>query len=121
MRARDLEKFRKRLVEERDRIKESIKEHEAQVRQYDEIGGRVHSNHMADQGTDEFRHEQAFKLLQSENRYLYRIEDALQRIEDGTYGKCELCGEAIAAPRLEALPYARMCIQCAEKEDAKRG
>ncbi len=121
MRTRDLEKYRKLLMEERERILESIKEHEAQIRQYDEIEGRVHSNHMADQGTDEFRHEQAIRLLQSENRYLYRIEDALQRVEDGTYGKCELCGKAISTQRLTAIPYTRLCIECAEKEDAKRG
>jgi DnaK suppressor protein len=59
--------------------------------------------------------------LQSENRYLYRIEDAIQRIEDGTYGKCELCGTVIGTKRLTALPYTRFCIDCAEKEDAKRG
>jgi RNA polymerase-binding protein DksA len=121
MRTRDLEKYRGLLLEERERILESIKEHDAQVRQYDEIEGRVHSNHMADQGTDEFRHEQAIRLLQSENRYLYRIEDAIQRIEDGTYGKCELCGTVIGTKRLTALPYTRFCIDCAEKEDAKRG
>ena len=121
MRTRDLEKFRKRLVEERDRIAESLKGHESQIRQYDEIEGRVHSNHMADQGTDEFRHEQAIRLVQSEGRYLYRIEDALQRVEDGIYGRCELCDQAINKERLDALPYTRMCIECAEKEDAKRG
>ena len=121
MRSRDLDKFRTRLLEERERILDNVKEHESQVRQYDEIEGRVHSNHMADQGTDEFRHEQAIRLLQSENRFMYRIEDALQRIEDGTYGKCELCDKAINKERLTALPYTRFCIECAEKEDAKRG
>jgi len=121
MRTRDLAKFRSRLTEERDRIKKSIKKHQESLDHRDNVDGMSHSNHMADQGTDEFRQEQMIGLMQSENRYLYRLEDALQRIEDGSYGVCELCEGPIAANRLEALPYTRMCIECAEKEDAKRG
>ena len=121
MRARDLAKFRERLQEERDRIVKSIKRHQEVLDYRDNVDGMAHSNHMADQGTDEFRQEQQIGLMQSENRYLYRIEDALQRIEDGSYGTCELCEGPISVERLEALPYTRMCIECAEKEDAKRG
>ena len=51
-------------------------------------------------------------------RYLYNIEEALNRIEDGTYGKCVECEQAIGLPRLRRLPYTRMCIDCKEKEEA---
>jgi len=120
MRARDLKKFRNRLQEEKERITKSIKRHQEALDHSKQVDGMSHSNHMADQGTDEARQEQMIGLMQSERRYLYRIEDALQRIEDGSYGKCELCEEQIGLPRLEALPYTRLCIECAEKEDAKR-
>jgi DnaK suppressor protein len=121
MRQRDLAKFRKRLQEEKDRIAKSMKRHQEVLDHSKQVDGMAHSNHMADQGTDEARQEQMIGLMQSEGRYLYRLEDALQRIEDGSYGSCELCEGNISIERLEALPYTRMCIECAEKEDAKRG
>ncbi len=121
MRSRELAKYRTRLVEERERIRKSIARHQEVLDHSKQVDGMAHSNHMADQGTDEARQEQAIGLMQSESRYLYRIDDALKRIEDGTYGQCELCSETINQERLEALPYTRMCIDCAEKEDAKRG
>ena len=121
MRARDLAKFRDKLLVEKDRMLKSMKKHQDALDHSENVDGMAHSNHMADQGTDEFRQEQMIGLMQSEGRYLYRIEDALQRIEDGSYGKCELCEGNINVERLDALPYTRMCIECAEKEDAKRG
>lgn len=121
MRQRDLAKFRKRLLEEKERIKESMNRHKEVLDHSQQVDGMAHSNHMADQGTDEARQEQMIGLMQREGRYLYRLEDALQRIENGTYGTCELCGEQIGLARIESLPYTRMCIDCAEKEEAKRG
>jgi DnaK suppressor protein len=52
------------------------------------------------------------QLAQTESRELMRIEHALQRVRQGTYGLCEICGSKIAAVRLQALPYATMCIEC---------
>lgn len=121
MRSRDLAKFRKKITEEKERITASIKKHQEALDHRGNVDGMSHSNHMADQGTDEFRQEQMIGLMQSEGRYLYRLEDALNRIEDGSYGTCELCQGPINIERLDALPYTRMCIECAEKEDAKRG
>lgn len=122
MRKRELDKFRSALEEERERIKKSLKRHQASVKKVEEDGGEraAHSNHVADQGTDEFSYEQLLNLVKSESRYLYRVEEALQRIDEGSYGKCELCGNDIGKARLEALPYTRMCIECAEKEESKR-
>jgi RNA polymerase-binding transcription factor DksA len=48
------------------------------------------------------------------------VNDALQRIEDGTYGRCQRCGSTIPSARLEALPHARFCISCQSAEDALR-
>jgi DnaK suppressor protein len=73
---------------------------------------------MADQGSDEFQYETTIKFANKEGRHLYNIEEALTRIEDGTCGKCLGCGQNIALPRLKRLPYARLCIECKEKEEA---
>jgi DnaK suppressor protein len=69
--------------------------------------------HMADLGSDNFELENTLGLVDSERRILEEIEDALIRIDDGTYGICEGNGEAIPKARLEAIPWARYCVKCA--------
>ncbi len=72
----------------------------------------AHSTHMADQGTDNFDRELALNLASSRQDSIYDIEDAIRRIDDGTYGACESCGCAIERPRLKALPFAKKCMGC---------
>jgi len=60
------------------------------------------------------------QLAQTESRELVRIEHALERIRQGTYGQCEICGGKIAAVRLQALPYATMCIECQQKVEREQ-
>ena len=69
--------------------------------------------HMADIGTDNFEMENTLGLMDSERRLLVEIEDALGRIQDGTYGVCEGNDESIPKARLEAIPWARFCVKCA--------
>lgn len=78
-----------------------------------------HSTHMADHGTDNFDRELALSLASSRQDSIYDIEDALQRLDEGTYGACEACGCAIERPRLKALPFAKMCMAC--QNAAERG
>ncbi len=73
--------------------------------------------HMADQGTDNMEREKAYYFATREGRLLYHIEQALERIEDGSYGLCHECNEPISAARLEAVPHARLCINCKMKEE----
>ena len=72
---------------------------------------------MADVGTDAFEQELTLNLLGSEKDVLEQIEAALKRIEEGTYGRCEECGGAIPKARLEAIPYAALCVKCALREE----
>lgn len=71
--------------------------------------------HMADMGTDNFEQEFTLSLMESDAGTLDKIETALERIEDGTYGSCEECGARIPKTRLNAIPYATMCVQCASE------
>jgi RNA polymerase-binding protein DksA len=73
--------------------------------------------HTADLGTDAYEQEVALSLLQSEERRLEAISSALQRLRDGTYGQCESCGRAISRERLHAVPYTRLCIDCARRAE----
>jgi len=68
--------------------------------------------HQADAGSDAYDRDFALSLLSQEQDALYEIEEALKRIELGTYGVCEMSGKPIAHPRLEALPFARYTVEC---------
>lgn len=70
--------------------------------------------HMADVGSDNFEQEQTLSFMQSESDLLDKVEEALQRIKDGSYGICEECECRIPKVRLNFLPYASMCVKCAE-------
>jgi RNA polymerase-binding transcription factor DksA len=74
-------------------------------------------NHMAELGSGNFDRELTLSLLGSERNALDEIEAALERIEDGTYGRCETCGVKLPEPRLEAIPYAALCVQCASEQE----
>ena len=68
--------------------------------------------HQADAGSDAYDRDFALSLLSQEQDALYEIEEALKRIELGTYGTCEMSGKPIAHARLEAIPFARYTVEC---------
>lgn len=79
----------------------------------------TYSTHMADHGTDEQEKEKTYYYATRENKYLMYIEEALERIEAGTYGICTSCHKEIPRERLEAVPHTQLCVPCklAEKQD----
>ena len=77
--------------------------------------------HMADLGSDNFEQEFTLSLIENNGATLEQIEAALERIEEGTYGQCEECGVKIPKARLNALPYATLCIKCAEAQEKSAG
>ena len=68
--------------------------------------------HQADAGSDAYDRDFALSLLSQEQDSLYEIDEALKRIESGSYGVCENCGKHIPHPRLEALPFTRYTVDC---------
>jgi DnaK suppressor protein len=73
--------------------------------------------HMADIGSDNFEQEFTLSLMESDGGTLAQIETSLERIEEGTYGQCEECGVKIPKSRLNAIPYATLCVRCAEQQE----
>lgn len=71
--------------------------------------------HMADVGTENYDQEFTLGLIENEQETLKLIDEALGRIEEGSYGRCAECDQPIAKARLSALPYTRYCIECARK------
>jgi DnaK suppressor protein len=79
--------------------------------------------HLADVGTDAFEQEVSATLMQNERQIQGEVAAALERIETGTFGRCQRCGKDIAKGRLDALPYTRCCVECAQnaEEDGEAG
>jgi RNA polymerase-binding protein DksA len=123
---KDIKFFEERLLAERQKILKDMGHLETtvlKVNQRDSSGDLSgYSFHMADAGTDAMEREKAFMFASAEGRILMEIDDALRRLYKGEYGICEICGNPIARARLEAMPYARLCVSCKEKEErASRG
>jgi RNA polymerase-binding protein DksA len=118
----DTDRFRRMLTEERARLQEALEHiHQSNVLSLEEAGGEETSfdNHPADSATITFDREMDYTLEGNAEAVLAAIDDALRRIEDGTYGTCQRCGKEIPAERLEAAPYVELCIDC--KREAERG
>lgn len=109
----EIEKFKKRLEEMRDHLTHSLQGQTAEVKTPDEATG--YSQHQADQGTDDFDRTINLEVTNSEYAILRQIERALEKIEESSYGKCDLTGDEIPLARLEAVPYATMTVQAQEK------
>lgn len=73
--------------------------------------------HMADVGTDNYERELMIELIQNGEDSVRNIDDALERIEEGTFGICEACEKKINRERLKAVPYASLCINCQREEE----
>lgn len=121
MKKKDLEKYEKLLLARRAELVEEmglLKKAALETTIKDSSGDlSSYSYHMADQGTDAMEREKAFLMASKSGRLLYHIDEALRRIKDGGFGKCMECGQDISTARLEAVPHARLCIACKEKEE----
>lgn len=83
-----------------------------------EASGDISEN-PAEQATDNSEQELSLGRMASQTREIREIDEALERIKDGTFGKCEECGKAVPAARLEAIPYARLCTACQLKAEGE--
>ncbi len=121
---RELESFRKKILAERERIIEELGRINESIKKaaVEEGVNLTYSNHLADQGTDGMEKEKLYYYASQEGFYLRALDEALERIERGIYGKCESCEELIPKKRLNAVPSARLCIKCQnEEEKGRRG
>ncbi|HLE78413.1 MAG TPA: TraR/DksA C4-type zinc finger protein [bacterium] len=118
---RDFASFRRLLVEERARLLEELEameEHTPEVE--DQVGmdiGGGYDEDLADVASSTFEREKGLALESSVQQLLTQVEEALARIDEGTYGICVRCGNPIDSARLKVLPYATLCIRCKEEEE----
>jgi DnaK suppressor protein len=111
-----LDRFRKRLDEERERLVEVIRDIEAEreeVRLTETSSERSPDPNTAEGGSLAFELEKELSLAENAKDLLAKVEEAIDRMKQGDYGECAECGTAIPVARLEVLPYAKTCVECA--------
>ena len=108
-----VDKFKKRLEDLRSQLTQTLEGTTKEVKRPDEATG--YSQHQADQGTDDFDRTISLQVTTTEYEILRQIERALEKIDENTYGICDISGEEIPLPRLEAVPYATMTVKAQEK------
>jgi len=112
----DAEHARQLIVSEKERLEGLVREREAEgvgtqseTDQISELSSL--DQHQGDIGTETFEREKDFSLLEQLEAEIGDLDAALRKIDDGTYGTCEVCGKQIEAERLEAVPGTRTCIE----------
>ena len=110
----DVDRFRQQLLEERARVQHALSflHEDSQGTMSDESGEPGIDQHPADSATVTLDREIGDSLELNEEHVLQEIDAALVRIDQGSFGTCEHCHQAIPEERLEALPQARFCIDC---------
>jgi len=112
----DTDLTRQRLAEERERL-EGVKstfddEHLGDLTESESTGElSSYDQHQADMGTETFEREKDLSILEQVESELGDVEHALRRLDEGTYGTCEVCGKVIPDERLEAMPATRLCLE----------
>lgn len=113
---KDLKFFTELIVEQKTEILENarrLRESLIDENTGDYVGDNsTFSMHMAEQGSDEMEREKAYMFIQRDEKHLFYLENALERIAKKTYGLCISCGKSISKARLEAVPITSHCINC---------
>jgi DnaK suppressor protein len=108
----DIERFRKRLLDMKAQYTNLVRHVSEEVKTTDESKG--YSQHQADEGTDDFDRSISLQVSGEEFKILRQIDRALEKIDENTYGICDITNEEISVPRLEAIPYATMTVKAQE-------
>ena len=120
---KELLEYKKIILNRKEEISDEIKhmDEDTLKKSQKEASGDIsgYTYHMADVATDNYDREFTLGLASSERDALYVLDDALKRIEDGSFGICADCKKLIAKTRLKALPHASLCVKCQQKREKK--
>ncbi len=120
---KELGYFRKLILKMKEKIIDEIKhisEDTLKKSQKDAAGDiSGYTYHMADVASDSYDREFSLGLASNERQSLYELDDAIKKIEEGTFGICEECKSLITKTRLKVVPFARLCVKCQEKKEKR--
>ena len=123
MTKKELLKFKKMLLQKREELISNVNHITGDTRRQSqrEASGDLsgYSLHMADMASDNYEREFSLNLASGERETLLQIDEALKRIEDKVFGKCLSCNRKISKRRLTAVPHAKLCLKCQQKEETK--
>lgn len=120
---KELSDFKKIVLKKKDEILAQIKHisddtlKKSQKDAAGDISGYTY--HMADVATDTYDREFSMSLASNERQLLYEFDDAIKKIDEGTFGICEDCKCLVSKTRLKAVPQARLCIKCQTKKEKR--
>ena len=124
MTKKEAEPFKQLLLKKREELSGSIKQKQKESLKQSprDASGDLsgYTFHMADMATDNFDTELSLNIVSNEQDVLYEIEEALKRVEEGTYGDCLECGKRITQQRLKAVSFTANCVSCQEKKESGR-
>lgn len=109
------------LVEMLEDLQEKVDYYEENRERDRDLEGAGYTNHQADDASQVFDQARDLTFLRRSQNRLREVKDALERMEAGTYGICENCGQPIDLARLEAIPYTTLCLSCAEAREYRGG
>ena len=122
MSAIDTDRFRDLLLQQRERVQAALANlHDENPGSISDETGEdaVYDNHLADTATVTYDRELDYTLEENAEHMLAEIDAALQRIDDGSFGRCTNCDKEIAPARLEARPWATLCIDCQRSREGR--
>jgi RNA polymerase-binding protein DksA len=118
------ERYKKLLLQKKKELIDAVRhiEEDTLNRSQREASGDLsgYTLHMADIATDSYDREFSLGLASNAQKILFEIDEALKRLKDNTFGDCLDCGKPIPKKRLNAIPYASLCIQCQSKSEVQR-
>jgi RNA polymerase-binding protein DksA len=116
---KELEKFRVRLLEERERLEAELQEIENRTARISEADRAselsAYEDHPADLASETFEREKDLAIGESVQGLLNQVLIALEKVDRGTYGICDACSKPIKKARLNALPFATLCVECQDR------
>ena len=116
MRGDEMAKFREQLLAERVRLEEELQEIENRAAHVDESDRATelssYEDHPADLASETFEREKDLAIGESVQHTLHKVINALEKLDRGTYGRCDACARPIKKARLRALPFATLCVEC---------
>ncbi|GHV16263.1 RNA polymerase-binding transcription factor DksA [Fibrobacterales bacterium] len=122
---KELDKFKNLLTTKYNALLEELRYRESSsiMENQRDIGGEISSyaNHPAEAATDYANLSMNLNLAERETKYLTQLEEALDRIKQGTFGVCKICKKVIPLERLEVVPTTTKCVDCKNEEKSKEG
>jgi RNA polymerase-binding protein DksA len=120
---KELNDFKKLIMKSKEKALDEIKHisEDTLKKSQKEAAGDIsgYTYHMADVASDTYDREFSLGLASNERESLYELDDAMKKIEDGTFGVCEECKSLISKTRLKAVPFAKLCVKCQERKEKR--